>query len=114
MTTKMKCLAAAMALAACGAASAQSAGTWMARVGVATIAPQVTSGYLSAPDYLGGTKADVSSDSQLGGGITYMLTDNISVDLPLALPFKHKLIGDGALIWLAPCVLHLSATYGAF
>lgn len=97
MTTQMKFLAAAMAVAACGAANAQSAGTWMARVGVATIAPQVNSGYLSAPDYLGGTKADVSADTQLGGGITYMLTDHVSVDVPLALPFKHKLIGDGAL-----------------
>jgi outer membrane protein len=46
---------------------------------------------------MGGTKTDVGSDTQLSGGITYMYTDNVSVDVPLALPFKHKLIGDGAM-----------------
>jgi outer membrane protein len=46
---------------------------------------------------MGGTKTDVSSDTQLSGGITYMYTDHVSVDVPMALPFKHKLIGDGAL-----------------
>jgi outer membrane protein len=45
----------------------------------------------------GCTKTDVSSNTQLAGGITRMLTDNISVDVPLALPFKHKIIGDGSM-----------------
>jgi outer membrane protein len=80
-----------------GTAFAQTAGTWMARAGVTTITPQVNSGFLSAPDYMGGTKADVGSDTQLSGGITYMVSDHLAVDLPLALPFKHKIIGDGVL-----------------
>lgn len=96
MNTRMKFIAAA-AILATSTAFAQTAGTWMARVGVTTIAPDVTSGYLSAPDYMGGTKADVSSDTQLSGGITYMYTDHVSVDVPFALPFTHKIIGDGAL-----------------
>jgi outer membrane protein len=96
MKTKMKFIAAA-AILTTSTAFAQTAGTWMARIGVTTIAPQVTSDFLSAPDYMGGTQADVSSDTQLSGGITYMYTDHLSVDVPLALPFKHKIIGDGAL-----------------
>ena len=77
-------------------ASAQSAGTWLGRLGMTTIAPQVSSGDMSAPSFPG-TKSDVSSASQVSGGITYMYTDNFSVDVPLALPFTHKLIGAGAL-----------------
>ena len=77
-------------------ASAQSAGTWLGRLGMTTIAPQVTSEEMTAPSFKG-TKSDVSSASQVSGGVTYMYTDNFSVDVPLALPFTHKLIGAGAL-----------------
>jgi outer membrane protein len=104
MKTPVKFLAAAALLTA-GSAFAQTAGTWMVRAGVTTISPQVSSGCLSAPDFgdlgaggaLGCTRSDVSSDTQPSGGITYMLTDNIAVDVPVALPFKHKLIGQGSL-----------------
>ena len=51
---------------------------------------------MTAPSFAG-TKSDVSSASQVSGGVTYMYTDNFSVDVPLALPFTHKLIGAGAL-----------------
>lgn len=96
MKTNIKFLAAAAVLTT-STAFAQTAGTWMARMGVTTITPQVDSGYLSAPDYMGGTKADVGSNTQLSGGITYMYTDHWAVDVPLAMPFTHKIIGDGAL-----------------
>jgi outer membrane protein len=93
------------ALLACGAAQAQTAGTWMARIGAMHLAPDVSSSCLSAPDFgdngvggaLGCSRSGVSSNSQLAGGVTYMYTDNLSVDLPLALPFKHKIIGAGSL-----------------
>lgn len=91
-----KRLLAATLLALGGIAHAQSAGTWMVRAGAVTVAPQVTSGDLSSPSFPG-TKSDVEADTQLGGGISYMYTDNISVDLPLALPFKHKINGAGAI-----------------
>jgi len=96
MKTNLKFIAAA-AILTTTTAFAQTAGTWMGRIGVTTITPQVNSGFLTAPDYMGGTKADVGSDTQLSGGITYMYTDHLSVDVPLALPFKHKILGDGAL-----------------
>ena len=86
----------ALALVAGSAAHAQSAGTWMARVGAIGLYPQVSSGDLSPPAFPN-TQTDVSSDWTLGGGITYMITDNWSVDIPLALPFTHTLTGAGAI-----------------
>ena len=83
-------------LAACGAAQAQSAGSWSVRVGATHIAPQTRSDNLTAPSFPG-TKVDVGSASALTGGITYMLTDHWALDLPLGLPFKHSFYGDGAI-----------------
>lgn len=79
-----------------GSVFAQQAGDWMIRGGYGTIAPHVSSGNLTAPS-ITGTKADVGTASNLMGGVTYMYTDNVSIDLPLALSFKHKLYGAGAL-----------------
>ena len=87
---------AAMGLAASGEANAQSAGSWMLRAGAARISPQVSSGDLSAPSQPG-TQADITADTRPGGGITYMFTDNVSIDLPLAMPFKHDINGAGAI-----------------
>jgi outer membrane protein len=88
--------AAAACLALAGTAQAQSEGTWLLRVGATQIRPHVSSGDLSAPS-LAGTQADVKSASQLSGGIAYMLSDHLDVDLPLALPFKHDIVGAGAV-----------------
>ena len=96
MKNSVRIIATAAALAACELASAQSAGSWLARVGVTHLAPDVNSGNLSAPSFPN-TKVDAKSNTQLGGGITYMLTDNLAVDVPLATPFKHDLTGDGAI-----------------
>ena len=96
MKQTLKLSLVALALVAGSAAQAQSAGTWMARIGATGIYPQVDSGNLSPPAWPN-TQTDVSSDWSLGGGITYMITDNWSVDLPLALPFTHTLTGAGAI-----------------
>jgi len=77
-------------------ASAQVAGTLSVRVGATHIAPQVRSGDLSAPSFPG-TKVDVGNATSLSGGVNYMLTDHWAVDVPLALPFKHDITGDGAI-----------------
>ncbi|MDD2879951.1 MAG: outer membrane beta-barrel protein [Rhodoferax sp.] len=90
-------------LGLCGFASAQSAGTWMVRAGATNITPSNPSGNLSAPAFYVvprngiGSQTNTGSDTQLGGGFTYMYTDHLSVDVPLALPFKHKLYGAGAI-----------------
>ena len=96
MTQNLKLSLVALALLAGSAAHAQSAGTWMARVGATGIYPQVSSGNLSPPAFPN-TQTDVSSDWSLGGGVTYMITDNWSVDIPLALPFTNTLSGAGAI-----------------
>ena len=96
MKNTVKLLLVPIALACASLAHAQTAGTWMVRAGATTIKPNVDSGDLSAPS-LPGTKAGINSASQVSGGITYMYTDNLAVDLPLALPFKHDIVGAGAI-----------------
>jgi outer membrane protein len=86
----------AAALAACGLAQAQSAGSFSARLGATQISPDVKSGNLTAPS-LPNTTADVKSASQVTGGVTYMLSDNIAIDVPLGIPFKHDLVGTGSI-----------------
>jgi outer membrane protein len=83
-------------LAVAAAAQAQSAGGIIMRVGATMIQPDVTGGDLTAPS-IPGTKADMKSDTQPTAGLTYMLTDNLSLDLPLSAGFKHDIVGDGAI-----------------
>ena len=102
MKYQLKFLAVAAAALMAGSVFAQSAGTWMVRAGATTVAPVGPSENLSAPSLyiLGsstGSQTNSASSTQLAGGISYMLTDNVSLDLPLALPFHHKLYGAGAL-----------------
>jgi outer membrane protein len=87
---------AASFIALAGGAQAQAAGDLTLRAGATTITPHTSSGDLSAPS-LAGTKVAVGSASQLSGGITWMYSDAFGIDLPLALPFKHELTGDGAI-----------------
>ncbi len=97
MTHQLKSITlAVVALMAAGAVHAQSAGSLSVRIGATQIKPHVDSGDLTSPS-LAGTKADIKSDTQLGGGFTYMVTDNFAVDVPLATPFKHDIVGAGAI-----------------
>lgn len=86
--------AAVMGLSA--SAFAQKAGTISVSVGVTMLAPEVSSGNLSAPS-LPNTQVDVNSNTQLTGAVNYMLTDNINIHVPLGLGFKHKVTGAGAI-----------------
>ena len=97
MKNTVKLLALAAALTVASAASAQqSAGTWLGTLGINKITPKVDSGDVSAPA-LPGTKADVGTDTKPRFAIAYMLTDNISGEIDLGLPYKHDLIGAGAI-----------------
>ena len=49
ITTSLAGAVAALALTLSGGAQAQTAGSWLVRAGATQIAPQVTSGDLSAP-----------------------------------------------------------------
>jgi outer membrane protein len=77
-------------------AQAQSQGSWLVRGGIMQLAPQVTSGTLTAPS-LPGEQSSVSNSTQYAGGITYMLSNSVAIDLPIALPFKHNLYGAGSI-----------------
>jgi outer membrane protein len=92
----LSALAAVSALTLGTSAHAQSQGSWLVRGGIMQLAPQVTSGTLSAPS-LPGVQASVSNSTQYAGGLTYMLSNNVAIDLPLALPFKHNLYGAGSI-----------------
>lgn len=83
-------------LLAAGAAQAQTAGTWMLRGGVTNITPDVTSGDISAPGQPG-AKIDATGNTQIGGGVTYMLNDHWALDMPLAMPFTHDINGAGTI-----------------
>lgn len=77
-------------------AQLQLEGKLSARIGLTTIMPSVDSGDLSAPS-LGGTKIDVKDATQITGGISYAINDRFMLDLPLGLPFEHKIVGAGAI-----------------
>ncbi len=96
MKNTAKFLLIPVVLACAVAAQAQTAGTLMVRGGATTITPNVSSGDLTAPT-LAGTKSSVGKSTRVSGGITYMWSDNISFDVPVALPFEHELFGDGAI-----------------
>ncbi|RZJ09255.1 MAG: OmpW family protein [Rubrivivax sp.] len=89
-------LGAAAALLATGGAFAQAAGSVIVYAGAGQINPQVGSGDLTAPS-LAGTKVDVKKANSFVGGVTYMWTDHLSLDLPIAAPFKHDVVGAGAI-----------------
>jgi outer membrane protein len=97
MKSKLPGLVAGIALLALAAAAqAQTAGSITVRVGATQIKPDVQSGDLTQPSFPG-TQADIKANTQPTAGITYMVTDNLSVDLPLAAGFKHDIVGDGAI-----------------
>ncbi len=89
-------LALAAAMGACAGAAAQSAGQWTLKAGVNKITPKVESGDVSAPA-LPGSKAAVDSDTQPVLIIGYSLSDNLSAELDLGMPYKHTISGDGAI-----------------
>ncbi|SFU98021.1 outer membrane protein [Pseudoduganella namucuonensis] len=92
----LKLLALAAALAVATGASAQSAGQWMAQVGLNKIEPDVKSGNVTAPA-LPESRADIGADVQPVFTVGRMLTDNISLELHLGVPYKHKIYGAGSL-----------------
>ena len=96
MNNTAKLLLITATLAGAAAAQAQTAGSWMVRGGATTITPNVSSDDLTAPS-LPGTKASIGNSTRVSGGITYMLDNNISIDLPVAVAFQHDISGDGAI-----------------
>ncbi|MFL6697748.1 MAG: OmpW/AlkL family protein [Vitreoscilla sp.] len=89
-------LVAAAAACGAGAAHAQAAGDVMIQIGWNKIMPKVKSSDLSAPS-LPGSKIDIKSASALFITATYMITNDISVEALGGLPYKHDIVGAGAV-----------------
>lgn len=95
MTLRKGCIAGtllALGIAAAGPAHAVQAGDWLIRGGVGHVAPTGESD--SDPVGLGG-KVEADSATNLAINFTYMLTDNMGVELLGALPFKHDITYTG-------------------
>ena len=89
-------LVATAALCGAGAAQAQVAGDVLVKLGWNKIMPKVKSDDLTAPS-LPGSKIDIKSASALFFTVTYMITDDISVEALGGLPYKHDIVGAGAV-----------------
>ena len=89
-------LVATVALCGAGAAQAQVAGDVLVKLGWNKIMPKVRSSDLSAPS-LPDSKIDIKSASALFFTATYMITDDISVEALGGLPYKHDIVGAGAV-----------------
>ena len=89
-------LVAAVAVCGAGAAHAQAAGQVLVQLGWNKIVPHVESGDLSAPS-LPGSKINIKSASALYATLTYMITDNISIEGLGGLPYKHNVDGAGSV-----------------
>lgn len=96
MNKTLQLTLAAVGVLACAAAQAQAAGDILVRAGALRITPVVTSGNLTAPSFAN-SQVDVLADSTVAGGVSYMVTDQFSLDLPLALPLKHDIVGAGSV-----------------
>ncbi|MCK9685491.1 OmpW/AlkL family protein [Scleromatobacter humisilvae] len=89
-------LVAAVAVCGAGAAHAQAAGNVMVQLGWNKIMPKVRSSDLSAPS-LPGSQINIKSASAVFATLTYMVTDDISVEALGGLPYKHDIVGAGAV-----------------
>jgi outer membrane protein len=81
---------------ATGDAAAQAAGSWLAKLGINHMQPDVSSGDLSAPS-LPGSKVDMKAATSLIATLTWFYTDNLSVEAYGGLSYKHDIVGDGSL-----------------
>lgn len=83
-----------------GPVMAYQAGDVIVRGGIATVAPDIDSGALTmngASASTPKTTVDLESDTQIGLSVTYMVHDQIGVELLAATPFKHTIKVKGGL-----------------
>lgn len=93
--TAVSTLIGAVVLAASSAASAYEAGDIIVRAGLASVQPTETMEAGSTLDTLNG---GLGNDEQLGITASYMLTDQVGLELLAATPFKHNITANGAKI----------------
>lgn len=93
-----KLIAAVVTSAALGlmasTASAVQQGDWILRFGLSNVSPNDSSGGFSGNPAIG---AAVDGDTQPSVNLTYMLKDNIGIEVLAALPFRHDINATGAV-----------------
>ena len=73
-------------------------GDWLVRFGVANVSPNDSSTGLSG---VGPTATvGVDDDTQVFANLSYMIKENIALELLAATPFSHDIVGTGALAGL--------------
>ncbi|MFK5915253.1 MAG: OmpW family outer membrane protein [Woeseiaceae bacterium] len=73
-------------------------GDWLVRYGVVNVSPDDSSTGLSG---VGPTATvGVEDDTQAFANISYMIKDNVALELLAATPFSHDIVGTGALAGL--------------
>ena len=91
-----------------GQALAVSQGDWLVRFGAAYVAPNDDSGGLSGAPTVG-VAVDSGSAAFFNG--TYMIRDNIGLELLAATPFKHDISATGAVTGKIAEIKHLPPTF---
>jgi len=89
-------LVAAVALCGASAAQAQVASQVLVKAGWNKIMPKVESGDLGPPS-LPGSQINIKSASSAILTVTYMITDDISMEFLGGLPYKHDIVGAGSV-----------------
>lgn len=118
---KMKASVSALALGvalASGSAMAFQQGEMFVRAGAAAVDPQEDSSALSLNGTeLAGTSAGVDSNTQLGLTFTYMVSNNVGIEVLAATPFSHTVTANltalGAGVVEAADIKHLPPTVSA-
>lgn len=115
---KMKASVSALALGvalASGSAMAFQQGEMFVRAGAAAVDPQEDSSTLSLNGAsLAGTSAGVDSNTQLGLTFTYMVSNNIGIEVLAATPFSHTVTANlGGTTVEAADIKHLPPTVSA-
>jgi len=72
-------------------------GDWIARFGAVTVNPDDSSGQVGA---INGSGVAVDDSQGLYVNLTYMIKDNIGLELLAATPFKHNITGTGTIAGL--------------
>lgn len=117
MKASVSALALGVALAS-GSAMAFQQGELFVRAGAAAVDPQEDSSALSLNGTeLAGTSAGVDSNTQLGLTFTYMVSNNVGIEVLAATPFSHTVTANltalGAGVVEAADIKHLPPTVSA-
>lgn len=96
MKVMLKIAAVAAALFTANSALALDLQNWSMKVAANRIMPKVQSGDMTGPS-LSGTKVDVEGDTQPTVAFEYRYDSRFSSEIVLGTPYKHNLVGAGAV-----------------